>query len=71
MLKYQRVPISDRHCQNDNSSRIKIDEMPLTLVGMRQGGFTSLILLELHFVSWIFIKKIPNIFGGENWDQSG
>ena len=29
----------------------------LTLIGMRQGGFTSLVILGLDFVSWIFIKN--------------
>ena len=32
----------------------------LTLIGMRQGGFTSLIILGLDFVSWIFIKNFQN-----------
>ena len=29
----------------------------LTLIGMRQGGFTPLIIFGLHFVSCIFIKN--------------
>ena len=30
----------------------------LTLIGMRQGGFTPLIIFWLDFVSWIFIKNV-------------
>ena len=29
----------------------------LTLIGMRQGGYTPLIVFGLDFVSWIFIKN--------------
>ena len=29
----------------------------LTLIGMRQSGFTPLIIFGLDFVSWIFIKN--------------
>jgi hypothetical protein len=29
----------------------------LNLIGMRQGGFTSIIILGLDFVSWLFIKN--------------
>ena len=29
----------------------------LTLIGMRQGTFTSLVILGLDFVSWICIKN--------------
>ena len=34
----------------------------LTLIGMRQGGFTSLIILGLDFVSWIFIKNFQTFW---------
>ena len=34
-----------------------IPNCSLTLIGMRQGGFTPLIIFGLDFVSWIFIKN--------------
>ena len=39
----------------------------LTLIGMRQGGYDFWI----GFCQLKFYQKFPNIFGGENWDQSG
>ena len=44
----------------------------LTLIGMRQGGFTSLIILGLDFVSWIFIKNFQTFLEVKieiNWDN--
>ena len=43
----------------------------LTLIGMRQGGFTPLTIFGLDFVGWIFIKNFQTFFGGENWYQLG
>ena len=44
----------------------------LTLIGMRQGGFTPLIIFGLDFVSWIFIKNFQTVLEVKieiNWDN--
>ena len=44
----------------------------LTLIGMRQGGFTPLIIFVLDFVSWIFIKNFQTFLEAKieiNWDN--
>ena len=49
-------------------------DFTLTLIGMRQGGFTSLIILGLDFVGWILIKNFQTFWSpkwAQNWYQSG
>ena len=44
----------------------------LTLIGMRQGPFTPLIIFGLDFVSWIFIKDFQTFLEVKieiNWDN--
>ena len=46
--------------------------MYLTLIGMRQGGFTPLIIFGLVFYSWIFIKNFQTFLEVKieiNWDN--
>ena len=52
----------NRELMNFSMNEIKFHEsfhlnLELTLIGMRQGGFTPLIIYELDFVSWMFIKN--------------
>ena len=60
------------YCYCMNASIVFLLCFPLTLIGMRQGGFTSLIILGLDFVSWIFIKNFQTFLEVKieiNWDN--
>ena len=51
---------------------LQVDYLLLTLIGMRQGGFTPLIILGLIFGSWIFIKNYQTFLEVKieiNWDN--
>ena len=39
----------------------QLARLDLTLIGKRQGGFTNLMIFELDFVSWSFIKKFQTL----------
>ena len=44
-------------------SRQKLSAIGLTLIGMRRGGFTPLVISGLDFVSCIFIKNFQLFWG--------
>ena len=52
--------------------RGQLAHLDLTLIGKREGGFTSLMIFGLDFVSWIFIKNFQTFLEVKidiNWDN--